>query len=48
MHDMIGLAMLLELTKKDGRRKHEFDHLIEAHPVRARLRRLAKAFGIRK
>lgn len=48
MHDMIGLAMLFELTKNDGRRKHEFDHLIERNPIRARLYRHAKAFGIRK
>lgn len=46
MHDMFGLVMLFELAKNDARRKHEFDHLIEKHPIRARLRRVAKAFGL--
>ncbi len=46
MHDMLGLAMLFELSKKDGRRKHEFDHLIEKHPLRARLRRIARLFHL--
>ena len=44
MHDMLGLAMLFELSRNDARRKHEFDHLIEKHPLRARLYRVVKAF----
>lgn len=42
MHDMLGLAMLFELSKNDGRRKHEFDHLIEKHPLRTQLHRIAR------
>jgi len=48
MHDMFGFAMLFELSSKDGRRKHEFDHLIEKHPLRARLRRIARLFRLMK
>lgn len=48
MHDMLGLAMLFELSKNDARRRHEFDHLIDKHPLRTRLRRVAKAFGLAK
>ena len=48
MHDMFGLAMLFELARTDARRRHEFDHLIERHPLRTRLRRFAKALGLVK
>lgn len=42
MHDMFGLAILFELSKKDGRRKHEFDHLRETKPLRTRLLRFMR------
>lgn len=42
MHDMIGLAMLVELSRKDGRRKHEFEHLLEKPPFRSRLYHLLR------
>lgn len=43
MQDMFGLAMLFELSRKDGRRKHEFDHLCERTPIRSRLYRLVQS-----
>jgi hypothetical protein len=46
MQDMFGLAMLFELSQKDGRRKHEFDHLRETAPLRTRLFRLLRALRV--
>ncbi|WP_411037015.1 hypothetical protein [Shinella sp. BYT-45] len=44
MLDMFGLAMLFELSQKSRcRRKHEFDHLREARPVRAWFRRIMRS-----
>jgi hypothetical protein len=34
MHDMLGFAMLVELSQKPRRRKLEFDHLREKGPFR--------------
>lgn len=46
MHDMFGLAILFELSKKDGRRKHEFDHLRETTPIRTRFLRFVRALRL--
>jgi hypothetical protein len=48
MQDMFGLAMLFELSQKDGRRKHEFDHLRETTLLRTRLFRFLRALRIPK
>jgi hypothetical protein len=43
MQDMYGLAILFELSQKDGRRKHEFDHLRDTAPLRTRFFRFLRA-----
>lgn len=43
MQDMFGLAILFELSQKDGRRKHEFDHLRERTPLRTRFFRFVRS-----
>ncbi|WP_168168886.1 hypothetical protein [Shinella sp. HZN7] len=48
MSDLFGLVVLLELSRKSARRKHEFEHLLDTTPVRTRLHRLARALGLRK
>lgn len=48
MQDMYGLAILFELSQKDGRRKHEFDHLRETAPLRTRFVRFLRALCIPK
>lgn len=48
MQDMYGLAILFELSQKDGRRKHEFDHLRETTPLRARFVRFLRTLRIVK
>ncbi|MGQ3212097.1 hypothetical protein [Shinella sp.] len=48
MQDMYGLAILFELSQKDGRHKHEFDHLRETPPLRTRFFRFLRAFRLSK
>jgi hypothetical protein len=48
MSELFGLVILMELSRKDGRRKHEFEHLRETRPFRARLHRFMQALRILK
>lgn len=48
MQDMYGLAVLFELSQKDGRRKHEFDHLRETPPLRTRFFRFLRTLRLSK